>query len=228
MNGKKIVVFAPHPGDETWGCGGTIAKKISEGYEVIIVIITDGRYAFSEILNINTDPTPSELKEIRKEETRKATSILGVKRENLLFLDFEDGMLKDNEEEAEEKITMILRENPPPIEVYFPYEKDYHIDHRATNRIVRNSIEKLNLHAKGFQYSIVQKYGRIGKLIDGVFNLFKHNMVRVDISQFLTLKEAAIKEIKSEISIISSEQKRPLVEDFSEFLKNSTSFYINK
>jgi len=228
LNEKKVVVFAPHPGDETWGCGGIIAKRVSEGYEIIIVVMTDGRYAFSKMLNILSDPTPSELKEIRKCEVKRATKILGVPEENLLFLDFEDGMLKQNEKEAEEKVTKILRETPHPVEVYFPYEKDYHPDHRLTNRIVRNSVEKLNLHVIKYQYSILQKHGRIGKLIYGVLDLLKRNSVHLDVSQFLALKKAAIKEIKSEVSIISSKQEKPLVEDFSEFLKEKTLFYINK
>ena len=225
---KRIIVFAPHPDDETWGCGGTIAKKISEGYEVLIVVMTDGRHAFSKVLGIESEPTPSELKEIRKEEVKRATRVLGVPEENLLFLDFEDAMLEKNEREAQEKIFEILRENPPPIEVYFPYEKDYHMDHRVTNRIVRNSIKKLGLRTMGYQYSIIQKYGRISPLIDAFFNLFRHNMIRVDISEFLSLKEAAVKEFKSEISIISSRQKKPLVEEIGKFLKNEEIFYIDK
>ena len=28
---KNIVIFAPHPDDETFACGGLIAKKASEG-----------------------------------------------------------------------------------------------------------------------------------------------------------------------------------------------------
>ena len=227
-NKEKIIVFAPHPDDETWGCGGTIAKKVSEGYEVVIVVMTDGRHAFSKVLGIESDPTPSELKEIRKEEVKRATRILGVKEENLLFLDFEDGMLEKNEREAQEKVIEILRENPPPTELYFPYEKDYHMDHHVANRIVKNSIKKLGLHTMGYRYSIAQKFGRIGPLIDAFFNLFRHNMIRVDISEFLPLKEAAVKEIKSEISIISSRQKSPLVEKIGKLLKNEEIFYIDK
>ncbi|MCW3986032.1 MAG: PIG-L family deacetylase [Candidatus Bathyarchaeota archaeon] len=229
MNNKeKIIVFAPHPDDETWGCGGTIAKRISEGYEVTIVVITDGRYAFSKVLGINSDPTPDELKEIRKEEVKRATRILGVPEEKLVFLDFEDGKLERNEMEAQEKVIEILRENPASVEVYFPYERDYHLDHRVTNRIVRKSIKKLGLHAMIYQYSIAQKYGRIGPLIDIFLNLFRHNMIRVDISEFLPLKEAAVKEFKSEISIISSRQKRPLVDKIGKLLKNEEIFYIDK
>lgn len=221
-------MFAPHPDDETGGCGGTIAKRVREGYEVLVVVMTDGKHAFSKVLGIDSDPTPSELKEIRKEEVRRATRILGVKEENLLFLDFADGMLEKDEREAQEKVIEILRENPLPVEVYFPYEKDFHIDHRVTNRIVRNSIKKLGLCTMGYQYSIAQKYGRIGPLIDAFFNLFRHNMIRVDISEFLPLKEAAVKENKSQISIISTRQKRPLLERLGKFLRKEEIFYIDK
>ena len=50
---KRIVVFAPHPDDETLGTGGTIVRKLNEGYEVVIVVLTDGRYAFSTVLGVN-------------------------------------------------------------------------------------------------------------------------------------------------------------------------------
>lgn len=227
-NEKKIIVFAPHPDDETWGCGGTIAKKISEGYEVIIVVMTDGRYAFSKVLGIDSDPTPSELKEIRKKEVKRAARILGVREENLLFLDFEDGMLEKNQREAQEKVIEILRENPSPTEVYFPYEKDYHIDHRVTNRVVKNSVKKLGLPTMRYQYTIAHKYARIGPLIDTLLNFFRHNMIRADISEFLHLKEAAVNEFRSEISIISSRQEKPLAEGIGKFLKKEEIFFIDK
>ncbi|GAH34396.1 unnamed protein product, partial [marine sediment metagenome] len=37
----KIVVFAPHPDDEIFGCGGSILKWMDEGYDVHIVYVTD-------------------------------------------------------------------------------------------------------------------------------------------------------------------------------------------
>lgn len=220
-------MFAPHPDDETWGCGGTIAKRISEGYEVLIVVMTDGRYAFLTMLGIDSDPTPEELKEIRKEEVKRATGILGVPEENLIFLNFVDGTLENNTEKAEEKVTEILSKNHP-VEVYSPCKKDAHPDHRATYRIVRNSIRKLGISAVTYQYSIGQKYLRIGPIIDALLNLLKHNMVRVDISKFLSLKETAVKEFKSELETISSKQQNPIADDVKKFLKSKETFYINK
>lgn len=220
-------MFAPHPDDETWGCGGTIAKRISEGYEVSIVVMTDGRYAFLTMLGIDSDPTPEELKEIRKEEVKRATGILGVPEENLIFLNFVDGTLENNTEKAEEKVTEILSKNHP-VEVYSPCKKDAHPDHRAAYRIVRNSIRKLGISAVTYQYSIGQKYSRIGPIIDALLNLLKHNMVRVDISKFLSLKETAAKEFKSELATISSKQQNPIADDVKKFLKRKETFYISE
>lgn len=227
---KRILVFAPHPDDETWGCGGTIAKKLREGYEVIIVVMTDGRNAFSQMLGIHSDPTADELKEIRKKETIRSAKILGVPERNVVFLEFEDGKLGENAYiggEAEEKVVEMLRKHQPT-EVYFPYERDYHPDHRATNRIVKHSIKKLGISPAKYKYSILQGYARIGPIIDAILNVFKNNIVKVDISELLPLKERALMEFKSEFTTISPRQKKPLVENFSKILKKKEAFYLDE
>lgn len=229
---KRIIVFAPHPDDETLGCGGTIARRINEGYEVIVVVITDGRYSFSVVLGIDSDPTPEELKEIRKNETIRATKILGVPKDNLLFLDFEDNTLATHEKEVEEKIINIMKQYTPE-EVYFTYEKDYNYDHQATSRIVRRSVQRLGLPSIQYQYSIARPgtcgvYGRIRPLIDAVMNIFKKNYVKIDVTEFLSLKQKALSEFKSEISIISNKQKKPITQDKDHFLKNNETFFLDR
>ena len=107
MENNKIIVFGPHPDDETLGCGGVIAKKVSEGYNVLVVILTDGRNALSQIFGITSNPTPEELKEIRKKELVKATRILGVPDKNLMCLDFEDSTLEHNKLQVEKSVQAI-------------------------------------------------------------------------------------------------------------------------
>jgi LmbE family N-acetylglucosaminyl deacetylase len=46
---NTILVFAPHPDDEVFGCGGVMAKRIFEGYDVFVVFLTDGRNSLREI-----------------------------------------------------------------------------------------------------------------------------------------------------------------------------------
>src|SRR5689334_23165411 len=38
--GQKVMVIAPHPDDETLGCGGTILKHINQGDQVYWLIVT--------------------------------------------------------------------------------------------------------------------------------------------------------------------------------------------
>ena len=53
----QIVVVAPHPDDAELGMGGTIARLVDEGHQVLIVDMTDG------------EPTPKGTREIRAAET---------------------------------------------------------------------------------------------------------------------------------------------------------------
>ena len=41
MNYKKIICFAPHPDDETLGCGGTLLRAREEGDEIYWLIVTN-------------------------------------------------------------------------------------------------------------------------------------------------------------------------------------------
>ena len=154
---NKIVIIAPHPDDETLGCGGTIMKKISEGYEVHIVVLTDGRNAFSSILNIEVDPTPEELKIIRANEIKDAANILGVPENNIYFLNFKDGEVEKHSIEVISNITKIFQDLNP-VEIYCPSYKDANRDHRAAYKVVKEVIEEIDLKTNMFTYSIIQKY----------------------------------------------------------------------
>jgi LmbE family N-acetylglucosaminyl deacetylase len=222
---RRIIVFAPHPDDETLGCGGTIAKKIAEGYEVLIVVMTDGRFLLQNSSETNSCLMPEQVKKIRRVEVLKATKILGVPEKNVIFLDFVDGTLKENEKTAEEKVITIVKKFPPS-EVYFPYEKDDHIDHKATNRIVRMVIEKLNLKPKMYRYSIAQKFARVGPLLESFLNIFSHNIVYVDVSEFLSLKKEAVKEFRTEL-LRSLNKTNVKAFSFNKYLKKRERFYID-
>jgi LmbE family N-acetylglucosaminyl deacetylase len=224
---KQIIVFAPHPDDETLGCGGTIAKRLDEGYEVLVVVMTDGRHSFVKGLGIALDPTPEELKEIRRDEVKRATRTLGVPEGDLLFLDFVDGTLAENEAEAQEKVMELLREKVPS-EIYFPYEKDGHPDHLATNRAVVNAVTQLGISPRECKYMITHRYSRLGPRIQALLDfLHRRRTLWVEVSKYLKTKEAALKEFKSELEIISRRQSKPRTKNFKRFLKKREKFYID-
>jgi N-acetyl-1-D-myo-inositol-2-amino-2-deoxy-alpha-D-glucopyranoside deacetylase len=97
---ERVIIFAPHPDDEILGCSGLISSILEKNGNIWVVYLTNGDhnqlvfklYEKKPILN------PSDyikLGEIRRKESIKATEILGVKKENLIFLGYPDfGTLK--------------------------------------------------------------------------------------------------------------------------------------
>lgn len=212
---KKIVVFAPHPDDETLGCGGTILKKIHEGYDVIIVVITDGRLALSANDGIENDPSPEELKFLRREELHKVATVLGILPSNLFCLDFEDLTVEKNEAQIEKCIKEILCKlgTEEISEIYFPWEHDHHKDHQITSKIVQRSITELRILAKAYKYSLPPR-------------LLEVHSIAVDISPFLTRKAQALKQYKSQTQIISKKQRKPVLQKIKRYLKNHETFIV--
>lgn len=95
---KKIMVFAPHPDDETLACGGLIAEARREGIPVKVVVVTNGE-SFSYAAHIQYKklalPPAYYIKfgEKRQEETLSAMKLLGVPQEDVIFLGYPDSDL---------------------------------------------------------------------------------------------------------------------------------------
>jgi LmbE family N-acetylglucosaminyl deacetylase len=221
-----MVVFSPHPDDAVLGCGGTIAKRVSEGFEVSVVMLTDGRHAFSRVLGISSEPNPEEVKRMRREEFIRAAGMLGVSEKNLFFFDFEDGTLQNHEKEAEEK-TIDIIEKYWPADVYYPFRRDCHSDHRATNRIVRNALKQLR-YAGSYEYTIMHTYEHLGPFAEKLLSIIRRDEVEEDVSGFVSVKKKALDEYKSGMAIISSKQKEPIHTSVGKFLKRKETFHESK
>lgn len=126
-NGQKVLVFSPHPDDETIAIGGYIAQSIKDGAEVKIVLVTDGNWHHQ--------------KDLRYSEFKKATGILGVTENNLVFLNFPDGRLR------KQNPTMLYKALKEQIDLYdpdiviFPTPRDYNPDHSTIGRLMEEILE---------------------------------------------------------------------------------------
>jgi LmbE family N-acetylglucosaminyl deacetylase len=220
---KRILVFAPHPDDETFGCGGTIAKRVSEGYDVFVVLITDGEKAFDNFFSETFSLPDTKIIQLRKTEIVNAMRALGVSSDNIIFLNFDDGALNKNFDDASAKISKILEEVKPQ-EIYFPFEKDAHPDHRVASLILQNCIDKLDFSTKAYMYSISGKSALVNLTFLKMINYLRHKLVVVDVSDFLQQKKAAINEYKSQISKTFNEQDQPVVPNSERFLKKTELF----
>ena len=128
---RSCLVLAPHPDDETLGCGATIMRKLAAGTPVQVAIATDGRYSY----NANEFPADA-LVEIREEEARQACAILGLRDDSLTFLRFEDCRLADHLPLLRDRLVDIF-DTMNPEEVYLPSIHDSHPDHRALAKLGR-------------------------------------------------------------------------------------------
>ena len=207
-----IIVFSPHEDDETLACGGTIMNKSREGNEIYIIFMTDGRNSHKTVLNIQENPTPEELKFLRKKEAKEVAEILGVNVENMFFLDFEDGSLKNNIHNANTFVKKYLVKLKPT-EIFIPHEYDVHKDHSLTNTIVLSAVKELRLDLDVYEYIIWSNND------EKFHTIFKNsNLIKMDIADKVNLKNKAIDMYKSQVDILFSSQTKPILDDT--FLSN--------
>lgn len=86
---KSILVFTPHPDDETFAMGGTLAHLAANGNTIHIVIYTNDNKG-----SLDLDMTRERLARIRRAEEEKSCTILGIPTENIHWLGYEDGDLE--------------------------------------------------------------------------------------------------------------------------------------
>lgn len=77
-----FVVLAPHPDDESLGCGGLIAQASGRGIAAHVAVLTDGAMSHPRSRRF---PAPA-LRALRAAEARRAVATLGVLPERLHFL----------------------------------------------------------------------------------------------------------------------------------------------
>ncbi|MDR7569339.1 MAG: PIG-L deacetylase family protein [Armatimonadota bacterium] len=125
-------MIAPHPDDEAYGCGGTIARVKAEGGEVFVIVgsVGDLRHYNAEHLLVTAGQ--------RVEELRRAMEVLGVDGYEVLFEDSRHHMRLDAVPRRD-LVTLIEREarysidRVRPTVVILPHPS-YNQDHEALFR----------------------------------------------------------------------------------------------
>ncbi|MEM9691324.1 MAG: PIG-L family deacetylase [Myxococcota bacterium] len=127
-----IAVVAPHPDDETLGCGGLLALCADRGLRADVLTLTDGAASHP---SCDAWP-PWRLAEERRREQTEALAILGLRRPSHHF-DLPDGRLSELSGDAVSSVVARLRQWLHRFAcVFVTAADDEHPDHRAAHRWV--------------------------------------------------------------------------------------------
>ncbi len=224
----EVVIFAPHPDDEIYGCGGSILRWMEEGHDVHIVYITDNRAFIWWGKKKNTliedeakyyiKLSEDELAEICLKEAEEVAKAFGFPRENIHLFKFHD-------QKASKKIDLGVKVSKELIKdadrIVLPIDNNNHTDHQATHTIVKLAAKELTL--KDVEFYV---YG-----IHTVLKVPKEKQIKIKISKYREKKYQLMKGYKSQLCLKNERVgwqtfKFKLIERFGIFkLKDAGKFY---
>jgi LmbE family N-acetylglucosaminyl deacetylase len=130
LQGKTVLLFTPHPDDDVFAAGGTIALLNRNHNKVVIVLYTNDDKGSYDL-----EMTSQRLARIRKAEEEASEAVLGTPKGNLLWMGYDDGMLEyaPQPKLVEEATAIIRRFRPDVLLSVDPgelYERWHKTDHR--------------------------------------------------------------------------------------------------
>lgn len=137
--GKTVMVFTPHPDDDTFMCGGTMELLAKNGNTVIIVIYTNDNKG-----SLDLEMTRERLAVIRRAEEEAACAVLGIPKENLIWLGYEDGDLEyaNPQRLRGEACRLIKKYRPDAVFTLDPgdeFDRWHKTDHRMAAMITKDA-----------------------------------------------------------------------------------------
>jgi LmbE family N-acetylglucosaminyl deacetylase len=122
FSARRVLVFAPHPDDEVFACGGALADLAGRGARVDVLLVTDGA---AEARN---DEERARIAAQRADESRRALASLGGGTVHVGGIP--DRAAGDRLGEVEALLARWLVEAAPDL-VFAPSPVETHPDHRA-------------------------------------------------------------------------------------------------
>jgi LmbE family N-acetylglucosaminyl deacetylase len=141
----SLLVILPHPDDESFPMGGTLAKYAANHTRVTLVCATRGEAGIEDV-------SPEEAGKIREAELRRAAAELGL--DELRFLDYRDGTLAQTDpEELIRRLSDLMTEIRPSVVLTFgPDGISGHPDHVTLSVRVAQAFDRASLPAARLYY----------------------------------------------------------------------------
>lgn len=153
---EPAIIVAPHPDDETFGCGGLIKLKRAAGVPLRVVLLTDGEAVGSGVGELAETVITA-----RKREFTEACHRLGLDIGDLRWLHLPDGKLPQSGQSGFEAAVRLLAaeiKSFSPGEVYCTHPQDVRPDHIAAVHITQAALGLLSKPCTLFFYPIWMWY----------------------------------------------------------------------
>lgn len=174
----NVLILAPHPDDEVFGCSGAIMQHLAQNNSVTVIIITDGSAATT---HADTESL-SRYIQIRQQESRTAAQILGYG--NPEFWGIADRTLECSEELIQRIFNYIKEKGIT--QLYAPSAMEIHPDHYALAMIA---------------VEVVRRCGESVSLAMYEIGIALHPNVLLDITGVLKRKQEAMACFVSQLDI---------------------------
>ncbi|AQQ09219.1 bacillithiol biosynthesis deacetylase BshB1 [Sedimentisphaera cyanobacteriorum] len=139
--GERFLFVSPHDDDVLLGAGLFMQLAVKENVPVYIMVVTDGSMGYCDENEKNS------IAELRKQETYECYMSLGIPRENIIWLGFQDCRLNSCQGRRFDEGEMSLKgaeglqnsftywiRNIAPTQCFLPTSSDIHPDHKIVHQ----------------------------------------------------------------------------------------------
>ena len=185
------LILAPHPDDESLGCGGLIAMCVAAGRMPVVVVLTDGAGSHPN----SREFPPDRLRAERAGEVREAVARLGLPPDRLVLLHQPDTAAPHDGPGFAAVVTQLIgliQHEPACTTILAPWRHDPHCDHVAASFLAAAAAESAGIKHLAFPVwgwtlpaETVIQAGPVGGF-------------RLEITAVLAAKRAAVKAHRSQ------------------------------
>lgn len=149
MTDTTAIVFEPHNDDFIIGMGGTGLKLLEAGWDIVSVVLTDGRFGSDEL-------SPETTRTVRADEKHRETERLGTEHVDLGLhdqsLQRKAATTEDRESICGELADVLERVDPSV--AFIPARAEGHPDHQATNELVVDAVSSHDADVALIEYVV--------------------------------------------------------------------------
>ena len=209
---EPTLAIAPHPDDETFGCGAALAALAAAGCKPTVAFLTDGGSSHP------AHPTHDRaaISNIRRRESESALRALGITADSIRRLNAVDGTLARLEAEAAGEIVgqlVAILDSTGATTLLRPLRRDGSSEHEAGVRLIDRAVAESGRVVRILEYPVWAQWNPLLLIAPAVRS---RRVWRVADEEACQRKQRAIEEYRSQTRALPPETSPALPDGFAE------------